>query len=445
VKDEVMASAAEGIEKLEKSNARAGLAYGALIVFSFLYYARPEDVIPGLSYIPWGKISGGIALLALIARLAGGKLKTKFPLELKVLLLLYAHLIVCIPFAVWRGGAFAQVFEKFSKEVITAALVSLIVLDLLQLRRLLLIQAASVAAMTVVSVIIHPGGARLQGALGGIFENPNDLAVNIAINFPLCLTFLFASRGIVKKGFWAIGLLAMPYAVVATYSRSGLMAMIVSVLICLWEFGIRGKRFYVLLLSGILGILGLGVAISTPHYATRIQSLFSGNIEGSADKGSLEARKELLRQSIQLTLQHPVFGVGAGNFPVATEAWRVAHNTYTELSAEGGFPALILFLTFLVLAFRNVRRVRKTSRYREDEQIQLFASAMWASLAAYVVGAMFSSTEYQLFPYFMVAYTSVLYRITTASEPAIDDRQRFEPGWQQRAYAAQKPELVWNR
>jgi len=70
---------------------------------------------------------------------------------------------------------------------------------------------------------------------------------------------------------------------------------------------------------------------------------------------------------------------------------------------------------------------------------------MWASLAAYVVGAMFSSTEYQLFPYFMVAYTSVLYRITTASESAIDDRQRFEPGWQQRAYAAQKPELVWNR
>ena len=369
----------------------------------------------------------------------------KVPLELKLLLLLYAHLVLTIPFAVWRGGAFAQVFEKFSKEVITAALVSLIVLDILQLRKLLVVQAASVAAMTVVSVILHPGGARLQGALGGVFGNPNDLAINIAINFPLCLTFLFASRGIWKKGFWTIGLLAMPYAVVATYSRSGLMAMIVSVLICLWEFGVRGKRFYVLLLAGILGIVGLGVAISTPHYLIRIKSLFYGNIEGSGDKGSLEARKELLRESIQLTLQHPIFGVGPGNFPVATEAWRVAHNTYTELSAEGGFPALILFVAILVLAFRNVRKVRTTTRYLEDKQIQLFASAMWASLAAYVVGAMFSSTEYQLFPYFMVAYTSVLYRITTAPAPVIEGRQRFEPGWQQRAYAAQKPELAWNR
>src|SRR5437899_9692326 len=62
-----------GIEKRARSNARAGVAYGALIVFSFLYYARPEDVIPGLSLIPWGKISGGIALLALIARLASGR------------------------------------------------------------------------------------------------------------------------------------------------------------------------------------------------------------------------------------------------------------------------------------------------------------------------------------------------------------------------------------
>jgi O-antigen ligase len=444
-----VASVATGIAKRARSNARAGVAYRALIVFSFLYYARPEDVIPGLSLIPWGKISGGIALLALIARLASGKLKIKIPLELKLLLLLYAHLVLTIPFAVWRGGAFAQVFEKFSKEVITAALVSLIVLDLLQLRKLLVIQAAAVATMTVVSVVLHPGGARLQGALGGVFENPNDLAINIAINFPLCLTFLFASRGIWKKGLWTIGLLAMPYAVVATYSRSGLMAMIVSILICLWEFGVRGKRFYVLLLAGILGIVGFGVAISTPHYLIRIKSLFSGNIEGSGDKGSLEARKELLRESIQLTLQHPVFGVGPGNFPVATEAWHVAHNTYTELSAEGGFPALILFVAIVVLAFRNVRKVRKTYRYLEDKQFQLFACAMWASLAAYVVGAAFASTEYQLFPYFMVAYTSVLYRL--ASQPIQEaeglwpDSQRDDTGRRELRVEARKPMFAWNR
>ena len=442
-----MASVAITMENRKTNSGR--LAYGALLIFSVLYYARPEDIIPGLHFIPWSKISGGIALLAVIAGLAGNKIKTKFPLELKLLLVLFAHLVITIPFAFWRGGAFATVFEKFSKEVIVALLVTLIVQNFDELRKLILVQASAVAVMTIVSVIIHPGNVRLEGVLGGIFGNPNDLAINIAINWPLCLTFFFFTRGVGKKLFWLVCLLGMLYAVVATYSRSGLMAMIVSVLVCLWEFGIRGKRFAMIMMAGVIGIVGIGVAISTPNYVTRVESLFRGNIEGSGDKGSLEARRELLKESIRLSFQHPLFGVGPGNFPAATESWRVTHNTYTELSAEGGFPALILFVVILGLAFRNVRRVRKTDQYRRSREIQLFTSAMWAGLAAYVVGAAFASTEYQLFPYFMVAYTSVLYRL--ASQPIQEAEglprgsQRDQTGRRELRDEARKPEFAWNR
>src|SRR2546426_9946488 len=435
---------------ITRKRQRDTLAYSALLYFSFLYYARPEDLIPGLSIIPMEKITGGIALLALVAALAGSKIKTKFPLELKLLLMMFMQMILTIPFAVaWRGGAFHTVFSKFSKGVIVALLITLLVQSLPQLRKLLLVQAAAVALMTISSVIIHPGGMRLQGVLGGIFQNPNDLAINIAINWPLCLALFFRARDIGKKLFWLICLVGMLYAVVATYSRSGLLAMIVSVLVCLWEFGIRGKRFAMIMIAGVIGIVGIGVAISTPNYVTRVESLFRGNIEGSGDKGSLEARRELLKESIRLSFQHPLFGVGPGNFPAATESWRVTHNTYTELSAEGGFPALILFVVILGLAFRNVRRVRKTDQYRRSREIQLFTSAMWAGLAAYVVGAAFASTEYQLFPYFMVAYTSVLYRL--ASQPIQEAEglprgsQRDQTGRRELRDEARKPEFAWNR
>src|SRR3989442_14088276 len=53
------------------------LAYGALLIFSVLYYARPEDIIPGLHFIPWSKISGGIALLAVVPRQTGKKNQKK--------------------------------------------------------------------------------------------------------------------------------------------------------------------------------------------------------------------------------------------------------------------------------------------------------------------------------------------------------------------------------
>ena len=437
---------------ITRKRQRDTLAYSALLYFSFLYYARPEDLIPGLSIIPMEKITGGIALLALVAALAGSKIKTKFPLELKLLLMMFMQMILTIPFAVaWRGGAFHTVFSKFSKGVIVALLITLLVQSLPQLRKLLLVQAAAVALMTISSVIIHPGGMRLQGVLGGIFQNPNDLAINIAINWPLCLALFFRARDIGKKLFWLICLVGMLYAVVATYSRSGLLAMIVSVLVCLWEFAIRGRRFYLLILAGVLAIVGAGIALSTPHYVQRMKSLFSENVEGlpERDRGSVEARRDLLKQSIHLTFQNPIFGVGPGNFPVVTESWRVAHNTYTELSAEGGIPALILFVLILGLAFRNVRRVRKTVEYARNKEIQLFTGAMWASLAAYVVGAAFASTEYQLFPYFMVAYTSVLYRL--ASQP-IQEAEGLRP-WSQRDQTgrrelrdeARKPEFAWNR
>src|SRR6476659_3873469 len=57
---------------------RGTLAYGALLSFSFLYYARPEDFIPGMANIPAGKISGGLALVGLA--LSWGRLKGKMPL-----------------------------------------------------------------------------------------------------------------------------------------------------------------------------------------------------------------------------------------------------------------------------------------------------------------------------------------------------------------------------
>lgn len=43
------------------SASKTTLAYRALLCFSFLYFIRPEDFIPGLIHIPLGKIAGASA------------------------------------------------------------------------------------------------------------------------------------------------------------------------------------------------------------------------------------------------------------------------------------------------------------------------------------------------------------------------------------------------
>ena len=441
-----MASVANAIDKPTVREGRSSLAYGALLLFTFLYYTRPADLIPGLTFIPLEKIIGGMALIALIVTLASGRSKRKLPLEFKLLLVLFAHMALTIPFAFWRMGAFVTVFERFSKAIVVAFLVTLLVESFEDLRKLLWVQAASLVAITITSILIHHTvKGRLIGALGGIFENPNDLAINISINWPLCLAFLLVARGMARKALWSIGVLVMLLGVVLTYSRSGLLAMIVAVVICIWEFGVKGKRFHLVGVAVLLCVVGAGVVVGTPRYLTRVASIFRGNIEGSGDRGSMEARQQLLIDSLEEAIHHPIFGVGPGNFGAATLTWRVTHNTYTEFAAEAGFPALFLFLAMMYLAARNLRRVRLLPAYRENSEIRLFQQALWASLTAFAVGALFASFEYQLFPYFMMAYTSVLYRLASETSPQSAHEAPREPSAKSNLWRRYSGEVIYGQ
>lgn len=419
-----MATLAVSVDKpVNQTKPRNSVAFKALLIFVFLYNARPEDVTPGLSLLPLSKIVAAVAAVALISVLRDRKGKFQLPLEIKLLLALMVQMTITIPFAAWRGGAFNTVFSRFGKGVIVVLLIGLVVENLWQLRKLLYVQAAAMSFMTVTSLIVHRTmQGRLVGALGGVFENPNDLAINLAINWPLCLGFFLLARGPIKKSLWALSLAAMLVALTATYSRSGFVAIAVGGLIALWHFGIRGRRIGLVLLAGVASVVLLLAAPS--HYRARLTTILTmkedvGPNGEMMSGGSSEGRRELLRLSLQMMKRNPLVGVGPGNFPVVAGSWHVAHNTYTEMGAEAGIPALILFLLYLWAARRNLRRAFKSKIYKNDKEFRIFTGALAASFGAYVVGAFFSDTAYNLFPYFLVAYTTGLYRIAYPSPESI--------------------------
>lgn len=397
-------------ETASETSPKNTLAYRALLIFSLLYFARPEDFIPGLEYIPIEKILGGVALIALLFSINSQRRVKRWPTELKLLLALFFWQCLTVPFAWWKGGAFVWVYSKCSKAVIAAFLVIVAVSTIRQLKLLLFVQAASIASMTLVSVALYRGG-RMGGVLGGVFDNPNDLAMNIALNWPLCLMFLMLTRNPLKKALWAAGMLVMAIGLMLTYSRSGFVAMAVAALFGLWEFGIRGRRHYLLAL-GVFCAVAL-VILAPKNYGGRLRSIVSDDVAVFGD--AKFAREDLLKESLVVSLHHPLFGIGPGNFAPYTQSWHVTHNTYTELSAESGIPSLVLFLAVIAMAFRNIRRTRVSEAFKNSEEIRLYTGGLWAGLASYLTGAMFASTAYELFPYFMIAYTVVLYRLTWAS------------------------------
>jgi O-antigen ligase len=401
-------------EPVEKT--RTSFAYRVMLVFSFLYYFRPGDVIPHLATIPLAKITGGIAVLALIFGTKNQRI-SKLPAEVKLIAVMFCWMAAIIPFSFWRMGSFNVVFLEFSKALIIAATLTLTVSRFSELRSLVLMQATGVALMTFASLIVnHRFSGRLAGIGDSLLSNPNDLALNIAINWPLCLAFFLGSKRAIGRVFWGVSLLGMAYAVLQTYSRSGFLALALGGIVCLWEFAIRGKRFH-MLVATILCLM-LAVAFTPHNYGKRLATLVGHRERGDKDKGSAEARENLLIDSLEVTATHPFVGVGPGNFPSYTQTWRVTHNTYTELSSECGIPALIMFLILLRMAFRNVGRVRKSKLFDRNSDVRLLSSALFATLCAYLVGAFFSSTAYQLFSYYMVTYTILLYRVAMAPNPA---------------------------
>jgi O-Antigen ligase len=390
------------------------VAFRILLVFSLLYFARPQDLIPGLKYIPVEKIAGGLSLLALVFGMQGRRAVKKLPIEIKLLILMLGWLIFTIPFAWWKGGAFTTVLGRFSKGVIAALLVTLLVARLEELRKLLFVQAVCLTVMTAASIVMFRGG-RMGGSVGGVFGNPNELALHIALNWPLAFAFFLLTKNLCKKMMWAGSMLIMLIGITLTYSRSGFLSLILSGFVCLYQFGIKGRRIYLLVFAVFASVfLAVGaplLGLSSRTWLRRMETIVSNDMEGTWDHGSKEAREEVLKMSLQFMVSHPFVGIGPGNFASVSGTWRVAHNTYTELGAEAGLPALLLFVSVLIRARINLKRVSRSKIFKQDMEIQIFAGAMWASFAAYVVGAAFSDTQYHLFPYFLVAYTTALYHL----------------------------------
>jgi len=388
-----------------------------LSAFYIVYCARPEDWIPGLASIPLAKISGILALIGLL--MAAGRTKRGFrdlPREATyfVGIILFLFLAAVLS-TVWKGGAFFKTVD-FSKALVAWVLTFLVVTNLERLRRIMFIQCGSVALISVVSILKGRSHPRLEGVIGGIYSNPNDLAFAIVLSLPFCFAFLLRARNILVKIVWGASMLAMCGTLFLTASRAGFIDLVVTGTVCLWIFGIKGKRPNLIvgaaLVALVVGLLAGG------RLKDRFIAISGDNLDDSVDVSahdSFEQRRFLMIESMK-TIVHSPWGVGMGNFAISSGTWREVHTSYLQLGSEGGLGALLLYLLFFGRGFANLKKLRRIPGY--DPDMELFAGALFATLVGFLVGSLFAPEAYQYFPYFAVAYTSVMLAIAKESQAA---------------------------
>ncbi len=427
----------EALQKLEPLKG----AYFWLTVFYVVYCARPEDWIPSLHSVPLAKISGVFAIIGLLLSL--GRSKRGFrdlPREAVYLLLMIAIFFVSAAFSpVWKGGAFFRTLD-FAKVFVAWVLTFLAVTSLARLRRVLFIQTASVAIISIVSMVKGVSHPRLDGVLGGIYSNPNDLAFAIVLSLPFSLAFLLGTGSLLRKTVWTVSLLLMVSALFQTASRGAFITFLVAGAVSLWHFGIKGRRLYLIgaaaLIAIVIGIVA-GGQLKDRLLAMSGEGLDTGS--RSSAYGSYEQRRILISRSLEGIEHYPILGIGLHNFSTYSGVWRDVHVTYLQIAVEGGIPCLILYLMFFGRGFSNLRRLRRMGD--PDSEVKLFAGALHSSLVGFLVGALFAPEAYQYFPYFAVAYTAVLVAIVQGQRsgelclgasnrsPARDRKPSFTYAW----------------
>jgi len=253
---------------------------------------------------------------------------------------------------------------------------------------------------------------RLNGVLGGIYSNPNDLAFAIVLSMPFVLAFMVTARKTVIKAVWLCGMVVMVVAIFMTASRAGFIDLVISGSVTLYYFGIKGKRYYLIGAAALIGVVVMASAGGKLY--DRFAALSGDSATDQSAYGSYEDRKYLMVRSLDAIERYPIFGVGLRNFPTYSLIWHDVHMTYLQVCAEGGIAVLVIYLMFFYRGFKNLKVIRQTKNL--DPDIVLFVGALQSSLVGFVVGACFAPEAYQFFPYFAVAFTATLLQTIKENE-----------------------------
>lgn len=386
------------------------LTYAGLFLFTAFVYFRPYELfeVPALKEgAQW------IAILTLLVYLptqfaAEGNLTTR-PREVVLALLLLAAAMFSIPTAIDSLEAWDH-FVEFSKVI----LIFVVAVNVLNTERrlrglIVLVFAASVMLSFNAFSDYRAGrfelaGTRVKGMLGGMFDNPNDLALHLVTLVPLAVGLAFARRGLLAKIAYILCAALFVAGVVVTFSRGGFLGLSVASGVMAWKLG-RKNRFLVMTLGAL--VLCVFIAAAPGGYGQRVSSMFGGDLTGSAD-----ARRDILWRSTLVALRHPLTGVGIGNFHHQGQRDQVSHNAYTQVAAEMGFAALAFYLLLMVTPLRRLREVEREALGAKDRApFYYLAVGIQASIVAYMVSSFFASVAHLWYVYYLVAYAVCLRRL----------------------------------
>jgi hypothetical protein len=401
--------------KAESWSMRRGhaICFAGLFLYTLVIYYRPADIFQIPSLV---SLSYWIAIFTLVAFLPSQLVLegtfTARPREVNLILLFFLLGVLSIPLALSPADA----WNEFNFIFVKAVIMFIVLVNAMRTERRLrwmIYLAISIGCVISISALNNfraglgdPAAyRRVVGNIGlAMFGNENDMALHLVTMIPIVIAFLLKTRNLLMKAVYGACALLMLAGNFVTYSRGAFLGLIGGGLVLAWKLS-RRSRLVVMLL--IFVSVGAAIAIAPGGYATRIASITDPNSDMSAS-----ARRQLLYGSILIALRHPVLGVGMGNDHNLLPRGQVSHNAYTQVASEMGMAALVIYVMFMVVPLKQLRRIeRETFAARRASRYYYLAVGLQASLICYMITSFFLSVAYVWNVYYIVGYAVCLRRL----------------------------------
>jgi O-antigen ligase/polysaccharide polymerase Wzy-like membrane protein len=399
--------------------------FTGLLIFLGLLYLRPEEMFPQLAGTRLALIVSWSAMAAWVINACLSR--ERFRLSLPIIGCFFGFLTVAIgSTALCGSGTLSETIMDLTKLLILFLLIVHLVNTEVRLRIMagtLVLFSAILAAITIWKYqrgeAMFTSSGDMRALATGIFGDPNDLALALAMALPLAFGAIF-NRVSAWTRLWNMA--AIPiliWTIFITNSRGGMLALGTAVLAF---FGRRlGKTGMIIGTVAVLGLFAIG--------PSRLGQM-------SSQEESAQGRVFAWKAGMRMLAQSPIWGVGKGQFTQYHR--RTAHNSLVLCLAECGFAGTILWMGLFYFSFRDTHRAAASVVERErntalaaGKKLRFWSTGSWSTAAqvcliTFVIGAFFLSRTYTqtLYVYLALAVAAAQVELAGSGQELPGSRPR---------------------
>jgi putative inorganic carbon (HCO3(-)) transporter len=385
----------------------SGVAFGGLVAFTVVMLIAPQTTFPALNALRPALLAAAVAIGAyLLHRLVRREPLVRPAPELALAVLLLWWAALTLPMSMWVGGSIDLLLSLYIKTLLIFALLCHVV----DTPRRLKVLAAWLTGLSVPMAytgvtqflsgeFLATGTRRIEGFEAALTHNPNDLALMLNLLLPLGLALMMHARTQPIRLLLAGIVLLQLAGIVLTFSRSGFVTLAVVVMLQLYRLARRGR---LAVAAALVMALLLAVPLLPVGYLDRLSTIVDTNADQT---GSAQARWSDMAAAAGYIARNPIIGAGLGMDILALNEvrgplWTQVHDVYLQYGVDLGLPGLVLFTLLLASAIRSAARARSDAARKGRPDIAAVADAIWVSLVAFAVAAVFYPVGYHFYFYY---------------------------------------------